>query len=423
MANHKKKQVKIGKDTLALSIKIYNYQKDLISAQDLEKFENKIEVLKNALSIKPVDTGIIAQAVDSLDSILKKHGGSFYPKKFAFENVEMLLVAAILVIGIRSFFFQPFVIPTNSMFPTFNGMTYTIHEGDDTPNPIMGIFNYAIRGFSRKTIEAPNDGKLSIPVQLYFSPDGNSFAMRIPSQRVRGLSRIMLPTQKDLFTIKIGSTIMDVKLPAEFRFEKVLQEKFFQEKSMSDYLIEQNGHLASLLSQGIGNLAWIELPTTYKQGDTILNFDIVSGDALFVDRISYHFVSPKVGDPIVFKTTNVPGLVNESEKYYIKRLVGKGGDVLKIEDPVLYRNGEPISGVEPFKRNHEMQGKYSGYIAEGDFLNGAEIHIPENSYMAMGDNSSDSKDGRYWGHIPHKEVLGRALFIYYPFSNHWGLAE
>ena len=123
MANHIKKQQKLGKETLALAVKIHNYNKDIISEKDLLSFNNKVEVLKNALSIKPVDVGLIAQAVDSLEPLFKKYGGSFYPKRFAYENVEMLLVAAILVIGIRTFFFQPFVIPTNSMYPSFNGMT------------------------------------------------------------------------------------------------------------------------------------------------------------------------------------------------------------------------------------------------------------------------------------------------------------
>jgi signal peptidase I len=41
----------------------------------------------------------------------------------------------------------------------------------------------------------------------------------------------------------------------------------------------------------------------------------------------------------------------------------------------------------------------------------------------MGDNSGNSADSRYWGQVPDTEVLGRALFIYYPFSSHWGLTE
>jgi signal peptidase I len=155
----------------------------------------------------------------------------------------------------------------------------------------------------------------------------------------------------------------------------------------------------------------------------MVDFDIISGDALFVDRMSYHFVSPKVGDSIVFKTSKIKSLVAEPEKYYIKRLVGVGGDVLKIKEPILYRNGKPINGVAPFDKNNKALGDYKGYKAEEALAEGKEVEILPNHYYAMGDNSGNSADSRYWGQVPDTEVLGRALFIYYPFSSHWGLTE
>jgi signal peptidase I len=423
MANHQKKQQKLGKETLALAIKIFNYQRDLLTDQQITEFENKIMVLKNALEIKPADVGMIAQAVDALEPTLKKHGGSFYPKNFLFENVEMLLVAAILVIGIRTFFFQPFVIPTNSMFPSFNGMTYEIYEGGDQPMLPVRAFNYLVRGLARKQVVAPESGRLKIPFQFQSTFDSSGYSINIPNKRVRGLSRIMLPTQKDEFQLKVNETLINVTVPAEFRFQKVLMDIFFKENSLSEIIAMQYGNIGRVLGNERSGIVWVEVPVDYKKGDVMLNFDIVSGDALFVDRISYHFILPKVGDPIVFKTSNVPGLQDDQEKYYIKRLVGKEGDVLKIQEPVLYRNGQPIDGRPVFEKNNIAEGKYSGYREEGRFVKGAEVTVPEKSYYAMGDNSADSRDSRYWGEVPDKEVLGRALFIYYPFSSHWGLAK
>ena len=70
-----------------------------------------------------------------------------------------------------------------------------------------------------------------------------------------------------------------------------------------------------------------------ESGKVFFSFDILTGDQLFVDRISYHFMKPNVGDGFVFRTGGIPGI--GADQYYIKRLVGLPGDILKIESPVL----------------------------------------------------------------------------------------
>ena len=49
---------------------------------------------------------------------MRRTGGAIYPKTALIENVEFFLVAAIVILGIRTYFVQPFKIPTNSMWPT-----------------------------------------------------------------------------------------------------------------------------------------------------------------------------------------------------------------------------------------------------------------------------------------------------------------
>ena len=106
------------------------------------------------------------------------------------------------------------------------------------------------------------------------------------------------------------------------------------------------------------------------KGEFPLAFDVLLGDALFVDRFSYNFFKPSLGDPIVFRTGSIDRFnqqVNLStfssigeDKYYIKRLVGQPGDTLEMRVPeeiftngtdlskgvpgVLYRNNSPIDG-------------------------------------------------------------------------------
>jgi signal peptidase I len=47
--------------------------------------------------------------------------------------------------------------------------------------------------------------------------------------------------------------------------------------------------------------------------------------------------------------------------------------------------------------------------------------VPPRSYFALGDNSYHSRDSRDWGIVPEVNVAGRGLFVYWPFSERWGL--
>src|SRR5688500_5506482 len=96
-----------------------------------------------------------------------------------------------------------------------------------------------------------------------------------------------------------------------------------------------------------------------RAGDPVVRFDILTGDQLFVDRVSYHFTQPKVGQGFVFRTDRIPGIGDE--QYYIKRLVGTAGDVMEIKEPARYRNGKPITGAESFGFNERQEGSYRGY--------------------------------------------------------------
>jgi signal peptidase I len=158
-----------------------------------------------------------------------------------------------------------------------------------------------------------------------------------------------------------------------------------------------------------------------KKGERLLSFDVMTGDQLFVDRASYHFVRPEVGSGFVFRTGNIPGIGND--QYYIKRLVGTPGDELEVRNGALIRNGAPITGSAAFEKNANKEGLYRGYVNQHALDEGRRVKISEDGYYAMGDNSRDSADSRYWGEVPYKDVVGRPLFIYYPFTKRWGPAR
>jgi len=147
---------------------------------------------------------------------------------------------------------------------------------------------------------------------------------------------------------------------------------------------------------------------------------------LFVDRLSYNFVPPKVGSGFVFRTGKIAALqADEGDKYFVKRLAGVPGDVLEIKEPVLYRNGRPADGAAAYDKNARREGKYPGFTNTLDGLlpPGGSVTVPAHAFFALGDNSPRSKDSRYWGFVPEKEVVGRPLFIYFPLSSRWGPAD
>jgi signal peptidase I len=167
------------------------------------------------------------------------------------------------------------------------------------------------------------------------------------------------------------------------------------------------------------------LGPTAKQGAPFFSFDLLTGDQLFVDRMSYHFVRPSVGDGFVFNTRNLVGRIDgpPSEQYYIKRLVGVPGDTLEIKNFTLYRNGRPIEGAAAFAKNARREGDYVGYRNLRSLAVGQTMTVPPDSFLALGDNSANSQDGRYWGFVPAKDAVGRPLFIYFPFTRRWGPAR
>ena len=66
---------------------------------------------------------------------------------------------------------------------------------------------------------------------------------------------------------------------------------------------------------------------------------------------------------------------------------------------------------------------YRGYAPGRDYLSDPTktYTVPERHFFAMGDNSYNSYDSRWWGPVPEENLVGRGLFVYWPFNRHWGL--
>jgi len=125
------------------------------------------------------------------------------------------------------------------------------------------------------------------------------------------------------------------------------------------------------------------------------------GNHLMVNKFIYYFKKPERGDIIVFVYPVNP------KKDFIKRLVGLPGETIQIKDGSVFINGEELKASQAIAERH--------YYNEGMYGEGL-IKIPDNTYFVMGDNTKNSKDSRFWGFVPKKNLLGKAFFVYWPLT-------
>jgi signal peptidase I len=402
---------------LELADKVWAFRRDVLPASDGAGVRERTAELRRLYrSHAPADE--LKAGIAALEPVLKRTGGAIYPKSALIENVEFFLVAAIVIIGVRTYFVQPFKIPTNSMWPSYYGMTPDVyHRPEDVPGVLTRAARFVFFGARHYEVTAPSSGTISVLVAMGRVAEGGG---RLGYNTVPARSWLVFPTTNREYPVDVNGTPMTIQVPQDFDFDWAIKEAF-------DITPAQLAALAEAAPPTRSNYRWVTLPRRAEAGKAFLSFDVVTGDQLFVDRITYNFFRPKVGQGFVFFTGNIPGIASVyGEQYYIKRLVGVSGDTLQIKPPVLWRNGQPITGADAFAKNARQTDRYAGYVhvedPRGQYLltDTDTLTVPANNFFAMGDNSNNSFDGRFWGFVPAKEVIGRPLFIYFPFSKRWG---
>ncbi len=404
---------KTAQHWIELAEKVYAYRRDELKDADRLELAGKTEQLRAQLKARE-DASKLKLGIERLEEVLRRTGGTFYPRSSLQEYVEFFVVAAIVILGIRAYIAQPFKIPTNSMWPTYHGMTSEVYKPDEAkPNLLIQAARFALLGAQHQEIISRSAGKVRLQVRK------GAYEGVLVYDQVPGRSWGIFPTLKREYTLRVANDRYKIQVPAEFDFDWTIRDAFGVTREM----LREAARKAP--QGGNGEYVEVELPLEVKPGQRILGFDILTGDQLFVERLSYHFVQPSVGSGFVFRTREIPGI--GQDEYYIKRLVGTPGDIIEIKEPALFRNGKPISGAQAFLDNAMKRPPYAGYFNAkypGQLLQkGHVVKVPEKSYFALGDNSGNSSDGRVWGFIPYKEIVGRPLFIYYPVSRRFGLAK
>ncbi|MCF7872759.1 MAG: signal peptidase I [Candidatus Omnitrophica bacterium] len=156
----------------------------------------------------------------------------------------------------------------------------------------------------------------------------------------------------------------------------------------------------------------------YKIPTTSMVPTLMPGDKIFVSKLNYGpklpFVSLRLpgfskiqrGDVIVFVPPQEVDQPWYKRKPYIKRVIGLPGETVQIKKGNIYVNDEEVTLPEIAAFFYYNQGK-NGQSEK-------KLVIPEDEYFCLGDNSISSKDSRYWGFVDKEQIIGEAIFIWWP---------
>jgi signal peptidase I len=120
------------------------------------------------------------------------------------------------------------------------------------------------------------------------------------------------------------------------------------------------------------------------------------------DPSRFLFHGPERGDVVVFRYPRDPS------RDFIKRIIGVPGDTVSIANGVVSVNGTVLE---------------ENYINGGANTDMETKVVPEGSYFVMGDNRPNSSDSRNWGFVPEENIIGKAMFSYWPMSELGGVGN
>jgi signal peptidase I len=363
---------------------LFNAQRDIMPEQGVEAVSAALLEAETALKNGVTDESAKAQMVE-LEKVADKWIKP-YPHSEWRENLEVFLVAIAVAMAVRTFFLQPFKIPTGSMQPTLYGVVVDdLHDKPDVkiPGALEQIWDAVVYGQIFHEVIAPEDCRF-----LGLGP------LKHPVPFINKQDIVLQYADGSQHTIPIWFGPDDTT-------------------GWADTGIRDRG--------------------TFRKGEPILRYRETTGDHLFVDRMTYNFRLPERGEIIVFKTRGIPEIADQTQ-FYIKRLVGLPGETISIgTDQHARINGVRLDASTPHFENvygfvpgtPRQKDHYSGHVLLDDYRVLLQkptdtITVDPASYAVFGDNTMNSFDSRFWHELPQKNVIGKSFFVYWPISKRFG---
>ena len=379
-----------GHETAAALRRYINHFRPSIKEAKLEELTTLQRKMKEALAAWRKED--VQNLTLSINTVCEPMPG--FKRNGIVEMVESFFIIMVVFLGIRTYYAQPFRIPTGSMQPSLNGII--VHPIEEVP---------------------------SAPTRWWHTLTlGSSYIDEVAdtNKRIVGMSQ----QQKWLLFTETVLTFDDrstLTIPAA-------------QGTIMQYLREQGKMVETPFGLQF-------LP--YRAGETIMKARVDAGDMVIVNRMAYHFRRPERGETFVFDTRgiNTSGKASlsiedqSSGTHYIKRLCGIPGDEVSIADPHLLINGIPaqegsISAVAAGKKPYNAGGYQAldahlypnAYLTTGNKVTLRSTQDTPNlrEYIALGDNTDNSLDSRYWGPVRQFNIIGPAAFTLWPFTSHWG---
>lgn len=131
---------------------------------------------------------------------------------------------------------------------------------------------------------------------------------------------------------------------------------------------------------------------------------LMPGDFIWVSTSAYRDAAPQINDVITFLYPK------DKSINYIKRLIGRPGDTVRIENFNVYVNNKEIQ--QPYLNQQLVKKPYSRYMSP--------VVVPPGKLFVMGDNRDNSNDGRFFGLVSQSDVIGKATMILFGKNNRTG---
>ncbi len=345
-------------------------REDIADPKDLEALGKAEQAVRD---LHASGQGGLEKAVEALGEATDR----VYPMSYRSgmrENVEVVIVALAAAMAIRAFFFQPFKIPTGSMQPTLNGITTEAQEGaglmDRQP---LKFAKWLVTGTSYKEYRAKVSGAV-VPIR---QADG----------RWANVARY-----GDKYVMNIGGTL--------HKFPVYMGERF-------------------------------SFKNHYNEGDIIVSANVIAGDHILVNKMKYNFMNPDRGDIAVFDTRHIDHPDVRKDTFYIKRMVGLPNEKIQIRDGRIVADGKVVSDPPVFEKiatdpdydGHVLATYMPGRPAPKLYRESDVLALGADEYLMLGDNTTNSEDGRYFGAVLREDFQGPAMFVYWPFREHWGTVQ